>query len=607
MYGQMSLWGATVITNLMSAIPWVGQDIVESKNITEYSTMVATALSLPTIGQVSVHALKKGNKIRSSCYAHADKKEYLSIPSSFIAFLVGFIDGDGYIQVTRTPKGFITIKLVISIHLDDISTLQYIHSVLKFGKITIYPDIKNPRCKLIINRTDLQEVFFPLLLHHGIFFLTDTRRAQFDLAMSILKEDKKVYDEIPTAAALAAGRVFSLFELPQTAEGYAKLGFFKHWIVGFVCASLYPGVVEFAHANPLNSKKVKKDFKKLCSNRESYLYLNRIYFRQRKINPLFNHKHSSTGRLYSTFANKLDLQDKDFYDWLCGLVDGEGSFQVQSIKDVNFAFSFNIALHIDDRPLLLFIHSKLGCGKVTSYKDMAYFRVFRQIELKIIIDLFNSYPLNTTKHLNFLSGFKKAFELYTKSYNKTLEVKQEINSILTNMNRRRSDYEYYESRVYRITPYWLLGFVEGEGSFYLNQSGKYRLTFSISQSARDLALLEESPKTFLHSLRPGHSMLCYTLSDNPESLSYIYEQKGKNTWFLQISDTNYIKNILIPLFDSLVWHSKKELDYIDWKSVLKLKELGQHYTEEGLQLIALIFNQMNSRRLSSNPDKGMVV
>ncbi len=28
-YGQMSLWGATVITNLISAIPWVGQDIVE--------------------------------------------------------------------------------------------------------------------------------------------------------------------------------------------------------------------------------------------------------------------------------------------------------------------------------------------------------------------------------------------------------------------------------------------------------------------------------------------------------------------------------------------------------------------------------------------------
>jgi ubiquinol-cytochrome c reductase cytochrome b subunit len=28
-FGQMSLWGATVITNLLSAIPWIGQDFVE--------------------------------------------------------------------------------------------------------------------------------------------------------------------------------------------------------------------------------------------------------------------------------------------------------------------------------------------------------------------------------------------------------------------------------------------------------------------------------------------------------------------------------------------------------------------------------------------------
>jgi len=25
----MSFWGATVITNLLSAIPWIGQDLVE--------------------------------------------------------------------------------------------------------------------------------------------------------------------------------------------------------------------------------------------------------------------------------------------------------------------------------------------------------------------------------------------------------------------------------------------------------------------------------------------------------------------------------------------------------------------------------------------------
>lgn len=108
-YGQMSLWGATVITNLMSAIPWVGQDIVESNNTAESLITLTTMPILPTIGTVGVHALK-GNNI-----SKLNKYKYLSIFYSFIAFLTGLIliDGDGYIQVTKTTKGFITIKLVI--------------------------------------------------------------------------------------------------------------------------------------------------------------------------------------------------------------------------------------------------------------------------------------------------------------------------------------------------------------------------------------------------------------------------------------------------------------------------------------------------------------
>jgi hypothetical protein len=120
------------------------------------------------------------------------------IPYQFIAFLVGLIDGDGYIQITRTPKGYITIKLIIGLHLEDISTLEYIKSVLKIGKITINKDHRSPNCKLIINRTDLQEIFFPLLLHHDIFFLTETRKFQYNLSMYILKKDIKLYDEIPS-------------------------------------------------------------------------------------------------------------------------------------------------------------------------------------------------------------------------------------------------------------------------------------------------------------------------------------------------------------------------------------------------------------------------
>lgn len=238
-YGQMSLWGATVITNLISAIPWIGQDIVESTSNTVHINLVIIiiilfsisipfsqnkSISLPTIGIVNKNALKKSNKA-----LRTNKEEYLSIPSSFLGFLIGLIDGDGYFQISQTPKGFITVKLVISLHLDDLSTLEYINSVLKLGKITIYKDLRSPTCKLVINRTDLQEVLFPLLLFHNIFFLTETRIDQFNLAMCILEKDIKMYNEIPSS-------IPTIFKLPDNPSDYTQLHYFKNWIVGFTCS-----------------------------------------------------------------------------------------------------------------------------------------------------------------------------------------------------------------------------------------------------------------------------------------------------------------------------------------------------------------------------------
>jgi len=173
---------------------------------------------LPAIGVVHKNALKKGNKT-----LRLDKQEYNSIPSSFLAFLVGLIDGDGYIQISKTSKGFITMKLVISLHLEDISTLEYIHSILKLGKINIYKDLRSPTCKLVINKTDLQEVLFPLLVNNNIYFLTDTRVNQFNLAMYILKNDIKNYNLIADIKNIPA-----IFEIPKNPVDYTLLHFFKN-------------------------------------------------------------------------------------------------------------------------------------------------------------------------------------------------------------------------------------------------------------------------------------------------------------------------------------------------------------------------------------------
>ena len=225
-YGQMSLWGATVITNLMSAIPWVGQDIVESNSIINNMIIIAFLGVLPTIGVIHNNALKNKRNVKN-----VKDEEFISIPKSFISFFVGFVDGDGYIQTTKTSKGFIAIKLVISLHLNDISTLEYIYSVLQVGKITIYKDNRSPTCKLIINKTDLQTIVFPLLLKHNIFFLTKTRITQFNKSMYILKENVKKFDDIPST-----DNIPFTFKLPNNSSDYLNLHFFRNWIVGFTAS-----------------------------------------------------------------------------------------------------------------------------------------------------------------------------------------------------------------------------------------------------------------------------------------------------------------------------------------------------------------------------------
>jgi len=241
-----------------------------------------------------------------------DKKDYVDVPTSFLAFLVGLIDGDGYIQITKTTKGFITMKLVISLHIEDISTLEYIHSTLKLGNINTYKDLRSPSCKLVINRTELQEVLFPLLIHNNIFFLTDTRINQFNLAMHILKNDIKMFDQIPSK-----DNIEDVFKLPKDAKGYTLLHFFKNWIVGFTFPWLYPGVIEFAQKNPLTYNRVKKDYKKIISRREGFNYLKQILKQQERI------------RRYSTYTVKP--KNTDLVVWGSNLSSTVGTGRVTKV------------------------------------------------------------------------------------------------------------------------------------------------------------------------------------------------------------------------------------------------------------------------------------
>jgi len=82
----------------------------------------------------------------------------------------------------------------------------------------------------------------------------------------------------------------------------------------------------------------------------------------------------------------------------------------------------------------------------------------------------------------------------------------------------------------------------------------------------------------------------------------LYRDTKSNTdaVYVSISREDIITKVIIPFFDSLPWYSKKEKDYKDWKIILRLKQLGLHYTNEGVRVINLILNQINLKRLSSS-------
>lgn len=235
---------ATVITNLLSAIPWLGKSLVEStltKLILIYLLIIKLKKldilnrnifkkyifnsiffkKLDIIGKISPHALKKGKKLL------INKDKYFDIPYSFLSMLIGLIDGDGYISITKTTKGYIKICLVLSFNIRDLSLLNYIAFILEIGKINTYPKSKvKDTCKFIINKTDLQNIFFPLLKYHNLFFLIKERRKQYDKAIYILENDILFFKDIPD-------NIPSCYKLPINKEEYLELKFFNNWIVGF--------------------------------------------------------------------------------------------------------------------------------------------------------------------------------------------------------------------------------------------------------------------------------------------------------------------------------------------------------------------------------------
>lgn len=307
---------------------------------------------------------------------------------------------------------------------------------------------------------------------------------------------------------------------------------------------------------------------------------------------IFKPVQNSVGFL-SSGKNLLNY-DEEFLQWFVGFTDAEGSFWINIKNNSEVHFVFQITLHIEDSAVLYHIREKLGLGIVTIQGKTCSYRVHAfQTIIEILIPIFDKYPLLTHKQLNYKDwregvfskkiAKEKGYKIDKITFDSILKLKNRMNSLRTN-------YDGYILTSDMVNKYWLLGFVEGDGSFYFTNS---KAVFSITQKDKQVL---EAIATFLQNINisPVYSDLFV-----PGKPKCIISSKSK-AYQLSITDTDVLFQYIFPFFNKLVFLSRKVVDFKIWSLGLFLIIHGYHYTPQGKAILLKLSNNMNSKRYFSN-------
>ena len=313
-------------------------------------------------------------------------------------------------------------------------------------------------------------------------------------------------------------------------------------------------------------------------------------------------------KLYSKHINtNHSMKNNQFIEWFVGFSDGESNFTIgldKRGKKINFNFRFMIGLHRDDKPLLKYILNNLGCGYIqdNNTKYVSYFIITNPYHLKnILFPIFDSFPLNSTKYLDFLS-FKKALLIKLSESETSKNNEKTIDNILNiknNMNNKRSIFTLPYNHI-NITPYWLLGLIEAEGSFYL-RINSLTPVFSLTLTKVQQPLIE-AIIIFLKGMLDPYSLI---KADSGKLFHLNIEKAKDNTKEkikFSIFQLDYLVNIFIPFLESLNFKSKKSLDFDDFKIIIMLIYQGKHLIKDVTSYIVQLSYSMNNYRLSTNTD-----
>lgn len=138
----------------------------------------------------------------------------------------------------------------------------------------------------------------------------------------------------------------------------------------------------------------------------------------------------------------------------------------------------------------------------------------------------------------------------------------------------------------KLEPYWVSGFVAGDGSFVVgirkkkteNNTFSIYFNFVITQHSKDFELI----KLFVQFFDCGTSKIRY---NNKISRCDYYVQ-----------DINSTVNKIIPHFEKYPLENIKELDYLDFKLIMDMIWKKEHLNANNQIIIFNIIKRLNNKR-----------
>lgn len=177
----------------------------------------------------------------------------------------------------------------------------------------------------------------------------------------------------------------------------------------------------------------------------------------------------------------------------------------------------------------------------------------------------------------------------------TEEELTKIISLKKGMNRGRkidnNSVIFSETNLNTINNYWLLGFMEAEGTFGFKNLTPY---FQVAQHSKSLPVLIAISTFFKKIFKEKKENLKKEINFN------LTINKRTKVYSLTISDIETLYSYILPFFESLSFQSRKGLDFSYWVLGLKLHKFGYFYLSEGRQLILQITKFINKNRYTTN-------